>query len=162
CYGPPPSDNSSISQLGQQEQSKNPPVEGRAAGGRAAENGKEKEPDKDSRNGKQEQSKNPPSEKASTGNGNGKETEKENEPKTEWYSAHAQATVVTQAHDAFRSPYAGPNSLLPHEPSATSMTGTLFLDARLWACEGYTGELVFNPEIAGGRGFSGTTGIAGF
>src|SRR5262249_36955988 len=46
----------------------------------------------------------------------------------------------------------------PIEPSATSVTGTIFLAARLW--EG--GELVFNPEIAGGRGLSETLGVAGF
>src|SRR5207302_9205722 len=94
---------------------------------------------------------------------NGKEAENEKAKLAEqWYSAHAQATVVTQAHDSFRSPYLGHNSLLPQEPSATSMTGTVFLDARLWECEGNPGELVFNPEIAGGRGFTNASGIAGF
>src|SRR5262249_40301617 len=44
----------------------------------------------------------------------------------------------------------------------TSVTGTLFLDARLWECGSSTGELVFNPEMAGGSGFSDSTGIAGF
>src|SRR5262249_3822052 len=76
-----------------------------------------------------------------------------------WYSVHEQGTIVTQKHPDFRSPYVGPNSLLPHEPSATTETATLFLDARLWR-EGP--EVVFNPEISGGRGFSGTTGLAGF
>jgi high affinity Mn2+ porin len=92
------------------------------------------------------------------------EKEKEQkEPEPSWYSAHAQATVVTQNHQRFfRSPYVGANSLLPNESAATSMTGTLFLDARLWECGCYSGELVFNPEIAGGNGFSGTTGLAGF
>jgi high affinity Mn2+ porin len=83
-------------------------------------------------------------------------------PEDAWYSAHAQATMVTQVHDVFPSPYIGPLSLLPDEPSATSLTSTLFLAARLWEWGGYTGELVFDPEIAGGRGFSGVNGLAGF
>src|SRR5438445_1195660 len=97
-------------------------------------------------------------EKVKEGNGNGKD--KEAEPA--WYSAHAQATVVTQTHGRFHSPYVGENSLLPEEHTATSMTGTLFLDARLWENGGSSGELVFNPEIAGGRGLSGVHGVAGF
>ena len=75
-----------------------------------------------------------------------------------WFSGHAQATVVTQAHNDFPSPYVGAHSLLPIEPAATSVTGTLFLAARLWD----QGILVFDPEIAGGTGFSGTQGVAGF
>lgn len=162
CHGPPVTDQQSISRTASEEQSKNPPVEGNASG-----NGKDKQngASNGDRQPGQEQSKNPPGEKDSAAKENGKEaaTNKENEKeKVEWYSAHAQATVVTQAHDVFRSPYVGPNSLLPHEPSATSMTGTLFLAARLWECDGNPGEVIFNPEIAGGRGFSNTTGIAGF
>ncbi len=90
------------------------------------------------------------------------EKKKEEEPKESWYSAHAQATMVTQTHDHFHSPYVGTLSLLPAEPSATSVTGTVFLDVRLWGTEDNSGELVFNPELAGGRGFSGADGIAGF
>jgi high affinity Mn2+ porin len=33
---------------------------------------------------------------------------------------------------------------------------------RLWQCPGNTGELIFNPEMAGGSGLSGANGIAGF
>jgi high affinity Mn2+ porin len=76
-----------------------------------------------------------------------------------WYSVHEQATVVTQTYGPFRSPYVGPNSLLPRPAEqATTATATLFLAARVW--EG--GEIVFNPEMAGGVGVSGSTGIAGF
>ncbi len=92
----------------------------------------------------------------------GKVEEKGKEAEEAWYSAHAQATIVTQSHDHFHSPYIGTNSLLPVEPSATSVTGTIFLDIRLWECGSYTGELVFNPEMAGGKGFSNASGIAGF
>jgi high affinity Mn2+ porin len=93
-----------------------------------------------------------------------KKEEKE-EPKDAWFSAHAQATTVTQEHYGFRSPYVGTNtlypgsnSLLPDKQAATSVTTTLFLATRLW--EG--GELVFNPEVAGGFGLSASTGLAGF
>jgi high affinity Mn2+ porin len=42
------------------------------------------------------------------------------------------------------------------------VTATLFLAARLWECGSYSGELVFNPELAGGRGLSSVNGLAGF
>ncbi len=80
------------------------------------------------------------------------------EKKEPWYSVHEQGTVITQLHPPFRSPYIGPNSLRPDEGAATTETATLFLVARAW--EG--GEVLFNPEISGGRGLSGTTGMAGF
>jgi high affinity Mn2+ porin len=79
-----------------------------------------------------------------------------------WYSAHVQATVVTQAHNIFPSPYIGPRSLLPHEPAANTMTGTVFWATRLCETESNDTQLIFNPEAAGGAGFSGTSGIAGF
>jgi high affinity Mn2+ porin len=110
-------------------------------------NGEEKKEDKE----KEEK------EKVEKDNG---EKAKDSEPS--WYSAHAQSTVVIQKHGGFHAPYTGPNSLLENEPAATSMTGTVFLDVRLWECGNSSTELVFNPEIAGGRGFSNTSGIAGF
>jgi high affinity Mn2+ porin len=97
---------------------------------------------------------------------NGKEEKnkepKDKEPEPAWYSAHAQATLVTQKHGGFNAPYTGPNSLRENEPAATSVTGTVFLDVRLWECGSSSTDLVFNPEVAGGRGFSNTSGIAGF
>jgi high affinity Mn2+ porin len=87
---------------------------------------------------------------------NGKDDDKEKKPT--WYSVHGQFTFVNQRHDRFPSPYTGPHSLISDEPSANSITSTLFLDAKLW--RGF--EMVFNPEIAGGLGLSGTTGMAGF
>jgi high affinity Mn2+ porin len=96
---------------------------------------------------------------------NGKEDEKKNgkeEAKESWISIHAQATSVTQTHDAFRSPYIGPRSLLPVETTPTSVTATLFLDGRLWETDGWSGELVFNPELSSGPGLSDSQGIAGF
>ncbi len=77
----------------------------------------------------------------------------------DWFNVHGQATVITQKHDVFPSPYVGPHSLQRDEPIRTSVTSTLFLGARLpWA----GGEAYFSPELSGGEGFSGVTGIAGF
>ena len=160
-YGPPVYQTQpSISQAAEQEQSKNPPTE-EASGA----NGNNQEKSTDNGKPKQDQAKSSSGEKESAGKEKGQEADKEKEQEKEeaqWYSVHAQATVVTQANDPFKSPYIGPNSLLPHEPSATSMTGTLFLAARLWECDGSPGVVVFNPEIAGGRGLSGASGIADF
>jgi high affinity Mn2+ porin len=92
-------------------------------------------------------------------NGMEKDQDKEKkEPEWAWYSAHGQTTIVTQTHDVFPALYTGTNSLRPVEGSPTSLTSTLFLAARLWE----SGELLINPEIAGGLGFSNTTGVAGF
>lgn len=74
------------------------------------------------------------------------------------FTARGQTTVITEKHDVFHAPYSGVNSLPRHEGEKTSITGTLFLGARLW--DG--GEVYFNPEISGGQGFGGVTGIAGF
>jgi high affinity Mn2+ porin len=79
-------------------------------------------------------------------------------PKDEWYSIHGQATVVSQGNWKFRSPYVGPNSLLPLLNYRTTNTDTLYLDTRLWQ----GAELAFNPEVSGGRGLSNTLGMAGF
>src|SRR5262245_61592885 len=54
--------------------------------------------------------------------------EKATEPKEEWYSIHAQATVIGQGNGQFRSPYFGPNSLLPNLNYRTTQTGTVYLD----------------------------------
>ncbi len=70
---------------------------------------------------------------------------------------HTQATTVTQAHPPFHSPYSGLNSLRPIWETDTSITGTIFLTFRY-----HDTELQFDPEIAGGKGFSNVTGIAGF
>ncbi|HEY1376703.1 MAG TPA: carbohydrate porin, partial [Gemmataceae bacterium] len=76
----------------------------------------------------------------------------------EWYSIHGQATVISQGNWKFRSPYIGPNSLLPILNYRTTNTDTLYLDTRLWR----GAELVFNPEVSGGEGLSHTLGMAGF
>ncbi len=78
-------------------------------------------------------------------------------PSTSW-NLHGQVTVIDQGHGGFRAAYTGPNSLLPKRESDTSTTATLFLTIRAWR----GAELVLVPEVAGGRGISGVTGVAGF
>lgn len=74
------------------------------------------------------------------------------------WTNHFQLTVIAQKHSAFRSPYIGENSLADTvEPTATSLTSTLFLGRRLW--KGAT--VYFNPEVSGGKGLSFTKGVAG-
>jgi high affinity Mn2+ porin len=67
-----------------------------------------------------------------------------------------QATSIGQYHGMFRSPYSGPFSLQDYTERDASLTTTLFLGLRP---ERNT-VIYFNPEIAGGRGFSGVDGLA--
>jgi high affinity Mn2+ porin len=76
----------------------------------------------------------------------------------EWWTLHGQATVVSQGNWPFRSPYFGPNSLLPNLNYRTTETTTLFFTGRVLPGS----EIIFNPEVASGGGISSTTGIAGF
>ena len=60
---------------------------------------------------------------------------------------------------AFHAAYSGQNSLADTvESNALSLTTTLFIGRKLWKGAAF----YFNPEIAGGEGFSGAKGIAGF
>jgi high affinity Mn2+ porin len=74
------------------------------------------------------------------------------------WNLHLQATAITQYHLPFSAKYSGINSLMTEEPARTSMTSTLYAGLRLWK----NGAIYFNPEIAGGKGLSQVTGIAGF
>ena len=76
----------------------------------------------------------------------------------ESFSLHFQFTAATQYHPAFSAKYSGANSLDPDAESATAFVSTLFLDHRLWP----GGELLFNPEMSGGKGLSKTLGVAAF
>src|SRR5205085_12492877 len=87
-----------------------------------------------------------------------KEKGKDEEKEPQWWSVHGQSTTVMQGNWKFRSPYVGPNSLLPILNQRSTETATLYLAGRIF--EG--GELIFNPEISGGRGLSRTLGLAGF
>jgi high affinity Mn2+ porin len=67
-----------------------------------------------------------------------------------------QATSVGQYHGAFHSPYSGPFSLQANPERDVSLTTTLFFAFR----PAKNTLFVFDPEIAGGRGFSGVDGLA--
>ncbi len=79
-------------------------------------------------------------------------------PAEDWYSLHYQFTGATQYHPSFSAKYSGQNSLSPEGESATAFVTTLYADLRLWR----GGELLFDPEMSGGRGLSSTLGVAGF
>jgi high affinity Mn2+ porin len=76
----------------------------------------------------------------------------------ELFSLHFQSTMVTAYHPAFSAKYSGPNSLSSSSESATALVSTFYADRRLWP----GGEFLFNPEISGGKGLSGTHGVAAF
>lgn len=73
------------------------------------------------------------------------------------WAIHGQATLVVQGVGGFDSPYAGANSLTPHQLRET-IDATAFIGARPWA----GAELWINPEIDQGFGLSNTLGVAGF
>lgn len=77
---------------------------------------------------------------------------------SEWYSVHFQSTMATQYHPSFTAKYSGPNSLDSEAESATAFVSTLYGDLRLWK----GAELLFNPELSGGKGLSRTLGVAAF
>ncbi len=77
-------------------------------------------------------------------------------PSCERWNVFWQATSIGQYHGSFPAAYSGTNSLASHPEAEVSLTSTLFFSLRL---PGDT-QLVFDPEIAGGRGFSGVTGVA--
>ncbi len=73
------------------------------------------------------------------------------------WSLHFQQTLVQQWHNNLRPAYEGNNSLEARENAKLSFTSTIFLGRRLWK----GGSVFFNPEVAGGSGLSGATGIGG-
>jgi high affinity Mn2+ porin len=75
---------------------------------------------------------------------------------SERWNLFYQATSIGQYHGTFHSPYSGPFSLQDYTERDVSLTTTLFFGLRL---EKNT-VLYFDPEIAGGRGFSGVDGLA--
>ena len=76
----------------------------------------------------------------------------------ERYSFHFQSTAATQYHPSFTAAYSGQNSLSPASESATAFVSTIYADVRLWR----GAELLFNPEMSGGKGLSRTLGVAAF
>jgi high affinity Mn2+ porin len=81
----------------------------------------------------------------------------QNSAPNERWNLFWQATSIGQYHGAFSSPYADPRYSLQNYPERdVSLTTTLFFGLRL----DQNTQLYLNPEIAGGRGFSGVTGLA--
>jgi len=76
----------------------------------------------------------------------------------EAWNLYYQATSIGQYHGAFSALYSGPFSLANHAEGEASLTTTLFFGWRPFA----NTQFYFDPEIAGGRGFSNTDGIANF
>src|SRR5271165_5791803 len=72
------------------------------------------------------------------------------------WNLYYQATSIGQYHGTFNSPYAGPFSLQDYPERDVSITTTLFFAFRL----AQNTLFVFDPEIAGGKGFSGVNGVA--
>jgi high affinity Mn2+ porin len=77
-------------------------------------------------------------------------------PPFENWNLYYQATSIGDDHGTFHAPYTGPLSLQDYPERDASITTTLFFTGRL---EQNT-FLVFDPEIAGGKGFSGVNGLA--
>lgn len=79
----------------------------------------------------------------------------QDEPGLEW---HGQATYVRQDKPPFGARYSGPKSLQAEGDYGYSLTGTLFLGARL----GGGWEAYFDPELVQGRPLSDLQGLGGF
>jgi high affinity Mn2+ porin len=79
-------------------------------------------------------------------------------PAEQRWNLYLQATSIGQYHGAFASPYSGQFSLASHREAEVSLTTTAFFGLRLFRDT----TVYFNPEIAGGRGFSAVNGIANF
>ena len=74
----------------------------------------------------------------------------------ERWNLYYQATSIGQQHGTFNAPYQGEFSLQDYTEHVVSLTTTLFFGLNL----GHNTQFYFDPEIAGGRGFSGVNGIA--
>ena len=67
-------------------------------------------------------------------------------------------TVVQQGHGSFDVPYSGIKSLSNISETQITVRNTWFVGKRL----GKNTSVYINPELAGGSGLSGVTGLAGF
>jgi len=74
----------------------------------------------------------------------------------ERWNLYFQSTSIGDTHGYFHSPYEGPLSLENRPEEDVSLTATLFFGLQLFR----NTQLYFNPELAGGRGFSHVDGIA--
>jgi high affinity Mn2+ porin len=81
----------------------------------------------------------------------------QNNPPPEAWNVYFQATSVAQHHGRFPALYDGPLSLVSRGETDASFTSTVFFGWKRKNTQFY-----FDPEVAGGRGFSATNGIADF
>ena len=79
-------------------------------------------------------------------------------PAAERWNLYFQATSIGQYHGAFNSPYSGLLSLAGHPEAEASITSTIFFGFLI----ARNTQFYFDPEVAGGRGFSDTNGLANF
>jgi high affinity Mn2+ porin len=79
-------------------------------------------------------------------------------PEMDSLSFHGQTTFVWQGYPAFRSPFAGAQSLTGGGQGRETWDATLYAGVRLWR----GAELWVNPEIDQGHGLQDTHGVAGF
>jgi len=79
-------------------------------------------------------------------------------PPSERWNLYFQATSIGQYHGGFPAAYSGPFSLANHPEAEASITSTIFFGFRI----ARDTQFYFDPEMAGGRGFSATNGIANF
>ena len=84
-------------------------------------------------------------------------TAKDAQPTEKW-NLYFQATSIGQRHGIVAAPYSSVFSLASHPEEEASITSTFFFGLRL----GSNTQFYFDPELAGGRAFSGTNGIANF
>ena len=75
---------------------------------------------------------------------------------TDAWNLYFQATSIGDYHGKFGALYSGAHSLKNYPERDASLTSTLYLGFRL---PGGT-QIYFDPELAGGRGFSGVNGVA--
>jgi high affinity Mn2+ porin len=81
-----------------------------------------------------------------------------NPPAAERWNLYFQATSIGQYHGSFASLYSGPFSLAGHPEAEASLTSTIFFGFLI----ARNTQFYFDPEVAGGRGFSATNGLANF
>ncbi len=74
------------------------------------------------------------------------------------FNFHFQNTIISQYHPPFNAKYTGKNSLIPTSEEPISVSTTLFMGMKLWN----GASVFFNPELTCGKGFSQSTGVAGF
>ena len=83
-------------------------------------------------------------------------------PEQSRYWLSGQANIIFQGRLPFHSAYQGPNSFRNSAEYKVSMVGTLFTGMRLDHSIRYNTDLIFDGEMAAGRGLSEALGLAGF